>query len=433
VRRALAPALVAAIAAGAVLVTGVAGADRFPEPPVETAYWFPRRSSTIARQEVAAARIGRYVYVVGGFAGSSPSAAVERYDTARDKWTQVAPMPVALNHTAAVAYRNRLYVVDGYIGDEGTLGRSNGLTVAILLRYDPARDAWTELSAPPTRRGAAAAAVVGDRLYVAGGVSSTEGELKRLEIYDFARRRWRSGPDMGEAREHVSGAASGGAFYVIGGRRDPITATGNTRTVERFDPAAGRWRRAPDLIFPRSGAGAATVHGRIVVFGGEDFDSMIETAEVLDPRIGRWRRLPDMATPRHSLGAASSGSRVYAIEGSPTPRAGASSTLEALDLPLPTRPRLRLAVHPRRVIAGRRVRFAFRVTIRGRGRLPVRGARVRFAGAVARTGRRGRATLTRRLGRPGRYVARVRKHGTRLGLATVTVVPKAARPEQEGR
>jgi hypothetical protein len=75
------------------------------------------------------------------------------------------------------------------------------------------------------------------------------------------------------------------------------------------------------------------------------------------------------------------------------------------------KPRLRVRVRPRKLRAGRRTRLRFRVTSSGR---PVRGARVRFAGATRRTGRRGRAVMVRRVGRPGvrRAIVRKRRYRT---------------------
>jgi hypothetical protein len=89
--------------------------------------------------------------------------------------------------------------------------------------------------------------------------------------------------------------------------------------------------------------------------------------------------------------------------------------------PLPvgcTPPRLRLAVYPRRVKAGKRISFRFRVTARSK---PVRGALVRFAGKRARTTRRGRARIAVRLGRRGRRNVRVSLRGMLPGLAAVRV------------
>ena len=55
---------------------------------------------------------------MGGFEQRSgrATAATERYDVERDRWTRVADMPVALNHAAAAAYRGDVYVLGGYRG-----------------------------------------------------------------------------------------------------------------------------------------------------------------------------------------------------------------------------------------------------------------------------------------------------------------------------
>jgi polyvinyl alcohol dehydrogenase (cytochrome) len=80
--------------------------------------------------------------------------------------------------------------------------------------------------------------------------------------------------------------------------------------------------------------------------------------------------------------------------------------------------RLRLRVRPRKVRAGRRVKFRFRVTCKGR---PVRRATVRFAHRHKRTGRRGRATIRVKLHGHCKRVARVRKKHLRSGRAVVRV------------
>jgi sugar lactone lactonase YvrE len=77
------------------------------------------------------------------------------------------------------------------------------------------------------------------------------------------------------------------------------------------------------------------------------------------------------------------------------------------------RRRLRVTVSPRSARAGRRTRFAFRVTAAGR---PVARARVYFAGRRLRTNRRGRATAVRTLRVRGhRYAVVARRAGYRTG------------------
>ena len=323
VRRGPLAAGAAALAGGAVLVAANGAPDR-----VRTDRWAPLAPATLARTEVAAARVGRHIYVVGGFEERSgqTTAAIERYDIRRDRWSRVRAMPLALNHPTAVARRGRLYVHGGYRGV-----RSLSEPTGALLEYDPGRRRWRRLPSAPTPRTAHAAAVIGDRLYVAGGANDS-GSLRSLEIYDFRRRRWRSGPSFpGPPRNHTTGVASGGRFYVLAGRD-----RGNLAAAERYDPRRRAWQRLPSMRTPRGGiASAGLPDGRIVVFGGERLEpggTTIREVELFNPRRRRWRALPDMPTPRHGLGGAAMGNRVYAIEGGVRPGFSFSNAIEALDV-----------------------------------------------------------------------------------------------------
>lgn len=310
---------------GAGTVALAAGAAGGPEGS-RADRWTPLRPAILERTEVAAARIGRSIYVVGGFArGGRTVAAVERYDIRRNRWSRVRPMPLALNHTTAAVHDGRLYVHGGY---RAGLAQPTGA----LLRYDPQRRRWTRLADAPTPRAAHAAAVIGDRLYAAGGANES-GSLRSLEIYDFARRRWSAGPDLrfGPARNHTAGVASGGRFYVIAGRDSQ-----NLNSVERYDPRRRQWEDVSDLRTPRGGIAAVRLaEGRIVVFGGEDLapgGTTIAEVEVFNPRKRRWRSLPSLRTPRHGLGGAALGRRVYAIEGGVAPGFSFSNAIETLDV-----------------------------------------------------------------------------------------------------
>ena len=122
--------------------------------------------------------------------------------------------------------------------------------------------------------------------------------------------------------------------------------------------------------------------GAIVAFG--------DTSKSGAPRRGRGK--PPYSPPGN--GARKSKCRVRAPRGS----------------------RLRLRVRPRRVRVGRRHKFRFRVTCKGK---PVRRATVYFAHHKRRTGRHGRATIVAKLHHRGRHVARAKKRHLRSGRAVV--------------
>jgi N-acetylneuraminic acid mutarotase len=315
-----------ALAAGGGAVVLAAGGD---PGDARADRWTALAPAPLARTEVAAARIGGSIYVAGGFERDSgmTSAAVERYDIRRNRWSRVRSMPLALNHATAVAHRGDLHVHGGYTG-ASDLSAPTGA----LLRYDPEGDRWRRLPASPTPRAAHALAAIDGRLYAAGGANES-GSLRSLEIYDFERRRWTSGPSFpfGPARNHTTGVAAGGRFYVIAGRDG-----GNFTAVERYNPRRRIWEDVPDLRTARGGIASARLRdGRIVVFGGENLTpggATIAAVELFNPHTRAWRSLPSMRTPRHGLGGAALGDRVYAIEGGVEPGFSFSNAIEALDV-----------------------------------------------------------------------------------------------------
>src|SRR5918993_1066065 len=162
-----------------------------------------------------------------------------RFDPATRRFEQLAPMPERLNHVSMVTHDGRIYVVGG-LGDVlfGADVRRE------MWEYDPAADRWRDMPAMPTARGAASAGVIGDTLYVAGGVGENGRVLGTVEAFDFTTGRWERRADMPTAREHAAYAVADDRLYVLGGRtpaNDAITV------VEAYEPEADRWRRVAPL------------------------------------------------------------------------------------------------------------------------------------------------------------------------------------------
>ena len=238
-------------------------------------------------------------------------------------------MPLALNHTAAVAYRGQAVRAAA-----ATTGRSAEPTGA-LLRYDP-RDEPLEAAA--------------GRAHAARGARG--GGDRRPAVR--GRRRERLAARCARSRSTTSHARPLDARAGFAGRRaTTLTGVASRRALLRAGrPRLGRaTSRPPSATTRGAGAGsgcrtcasrAAGSRRRGCATGASSCSAARSSGraarrsrevELFDPRTRRWRALPDMRTPRHGLGGVALGNRVFAIEGGPHAGLRFSNAIEFLDVP----------------------------------------------------------------------------------------------------
>ncbi len=196
-----------------------------------TDVWTELAPMPTARGAAAAAVVNGKIYVVGGAApleGDSrpvhplrPNRSlgtVEEYDPATNTWRTRVSMPVARNHVAIGAVNGKVYVIGGRLGSAFiTAVPSN---TDLVQEYDPATDVWALKAPMPTPRSGVAYAVIGDKIYVAGGEAQTPeyfAAFRALEVYDPATNRWEKLPSMPIPRHGIAGAALGNRFHLVGG------------------------------------------------------------------------------------------------------------------------------------------------------------------------------------------------------------------------
>jgi len=175
--------------------------------------------------------------------------------------------------------------------------------------------ALAELPVPRTE---VAAAVLGGRIVVAGGLTLDGAASDRVDIYDPAANRWEPAPALPLGLHHSGMAALGDRVYVAGGYTNRAgqdwVAQSRVLSLGRDDRA---WREEPALAAgPRGGLAMAAAGGRLVAVGGTDNRAgFLARTEVFTPGQRSWTAGPDMSEPRDHLAAAGSGGRIYAIAG----------------------------------------------------------------------------------------------------------------------
>jgi hypothetical protein len=216
------------------------------------------------------------------------------------EWTLARAMSQRRSYVAAAELGGRIYVAGGMVGETGR-------PLATFARYDPATDSWTTLEQLPEPTRAAAAATLGGTFYVVGGTTE-RGNTGR--VYAWDGHGWRERAPMRARRFNHSAVAVAGRLFVLGGLDD---AGRESRDVFVYDPRRNLWSRARSLPRPLHAFGAVAFRGEIWVVGGRSGDEVVSGVLVYDPRSDRWRAGPRLPEPMELLGAAVAGDEIHAV------------------------------------------------------------------------------------------------------------------------
>jgi len=267
------------------------------------ASWQPITNARIARTALAATQTDGTIWIFGGLgADGAVSGRHEGYDPAIDSWKAGDDLPVPVAHAMSATWQGNPVVLGGM------QGTSDNLVTDRVWRV--VNSHWVELPHMLAPRAAAAAAVVGDRIIVTGGVGTNGAPLKTTEIFDG--NSWTLGADIPTARQMLSAASDGRLMYAVGGTNGNADLT----NVEAYDPRANTWTSLPALAQGRSDLGVAIADGRLVAVGGLSAGQVLKSVAMLDLATKTWAPLPDMGTVRHGMAVAAVDKSVYVVGGS---------------------------------------------------------------------------------------------------------------------
>lgn len=191
------------------------------------------------------------------------------------KWEQPElKLPVKMAYSACVSADDGIYCLGGE-DEEQPLK----LVLKIYLENNQLQiKQLPELAFAVSNAGAA---IIGDRLYLAGGNDSV-GETKHFQMLDLSNIEagWKILPDLIEAESHaVVASQSDGSetcIYVLGGRNKTGETSTFLCTVQKYSPKENIWSVAGGLQLDGSGkfglsagTGVALGDHQILLFGGD--------------------------------------------------------------------------------------------------------------------------------------------------------------------
>ena len=194
-------------------------------------------------------------------------------------WEQVASMNTKRYFMGAAVYSDAIVVAGG--GDE------NSTPLASTEVYQRAFNTWQTTTSLKQRRYAHALVSCDGYLYAIGGWDGNNC-LSSVERLGDLKGEWINIEPMQAPRYCFAAVNCDGVVYAIGGRSgDDISTT--SRTVEKYDPSANKWKYVSDMNFTRRAHAACVLRNKIYVVGGLDAgDKTVTQIECYDPARNTW-------------------------------------------------------------------------------------------------------------------------------------------------
>jgi N-acetylneuraminic acid mutarotase len=160
------------------------------------------------------------------------------------------------------------------------------------------------------------AAVLGNQIWLAGGLLSADQATNKTEYYDLATHTWHTGPNLPFLLHHAMIVSYQGQIWAIGGFLPQGTNMEAAASDKVLILKNGRWVEGPPLHHARAAGAAVVVGNQIVVVGGRTggrFPAEVKTTEVFNGTS--WHDAAAIPVPGDHLATVTDGTYVYAIGG----------------------------------------------------------------------------------------------------------------------
>ena len=211
-------------------------------------------------------------------------------------WKTGARMPTPRSETASALLGDKIYIMGGLDETDKPLD-----TVEV---YDVKSDKWSTAAPLPIPLDHSGADVLDQKIYLAGGKGIDSKTSGRLFIYDPITDKWQEGKPMPTARYALTVDFVDGILFAVGGKNKELMgyARETLSTNEAYDPVTNKWSTKAPLPSARHHAASAVVDGKLYVIGGRNTNFLqrlyLDDNEMYDTKTDTWIKLEPMPTNR---------------------------------------------------------------------------------------------------------------------------------------
>lgn len=185
-------------------------------------------------QGVAEAIDGKIYVTAGGNSFPGTISATDVYDPATNTWSTAASIPAAVRSAGSAVVKNKLYVISG-------LDSLANVVKTDVQIYDPITNTWSSGAPFPSPRYHPKAGGFGDKIFVsAGEIPGAGGAFVTTSyIYDSHTKQWSIAPSAPIGVTNMAAAVSGNRLFIAGGHSTTACANTALQSYNWVDAPAG--------------------------------------------------------------------------------------------------------------------------------------------------------------------------------------------------
>jgi hypothetical protein len=217
-----------------------------------------------------------------------PRKEIFQYDFAADCWTTLpVELPIKLGMHSAVRYQDALWLFGG-ICSRSLRSTDDILENPTILHW------WGDESEPaaipgltlPTLRRMAGCVLVGDELFLIGGLDDKNQIIKQVDVLNLQTRKWRQIESPLISRASCSTACLGNSIFLFGGQTENSGNFSTVDSLEIYDTRLNHWQVMEPRLPGIDGAmQMLSYDNRLLFFGTDANNPNVVTFAIYDPNL----------------------------------------------------------------------------------------------------------------------------------------------------
>lgn len=223
------------------------------------------------------------------------------------RWTTLKNLPQGLSGMGFVRYENKFLVFGG--------ASENRISDRLLI-YNLDLDAWSEGANLPIALKDVQVAILGERIYLPGGIDENNEVKSGLLIYNPRSNNWDEGAELPIPISGYALVPYEGKIYLFGG----FDGNNYLDSIYVFDPGINEWILFGSMETTRAYSSAVVLGGQIHLLGGKNESGVLVNHDVYYPQRemsgeNAWEDAADLPEARYGMNSVVLADMIYTAGG----------------------------------------------------------------------------------------------------------------------